>query len=113
MDVPNMPDRAYVVPDGSKFDVVPPTAFLQTGDSFLVRNFTQWTVHVSFPAGLMDPGEGDIAPDEKLPFTAIGTRPGVFRYHVRVVIIRPDLASGVEGFALDAVGNSDPRIIID
>lgn len=114
METANMPDRAYVVPDGSKFDVVPPVVFLRTGDPFQVRNLTQWTVHVSFPAGLMDPGEGDVAPDaEPHTFTVIGARPGVFSYHVRVVIIQEDHASGIKGFSLDAVGNSDPRIIID
>jgi hypothetical protein len=93
-------------PNSGFFKVRPGVAFASAGDPFKVRNLTNYEVDVTFQGGLMDEGSGRqaIAAKSQGVFHIQGGASGFYAYSASVV---------VNGHQWNAIGESDPGVIID
>ena len=95
---------SYVFKDGLKYKVRPAVAFGEPGKFFKMRNLTNETLKVKFPADLMEEPTGEIPPRERKKFRVREDADGLYEYEVRIV------RKGIDKLAQ---GESGPFIIID
>jgi hypothetical protein len=99
----------YQDPSSGFFKVRPAVAFGSAGDRFSIRNLTDYDVYVTFEAGLMVEGPNPqlIAANTPQVFHIVGGAGGADGFYAYQVSV------AVGGDQWDAIGESDPGVIID